>query len=234
MLENRCNLAGTEYPVLGENGNSATQQGEINVKKPTDFAQKPYNRCLSCPHRQTRCDGPRTSAMPLERWCEFMRDMKEINGLTNAYIADKAEISVKTVERLMAGDCSQDIRRETARRIEDAIIGSSNQYPCYLAFEESLPDESKLNDAMRDLERALADNQDYREALDKIHESYKTEMQAIRDEAQRKIDFLVEQVKRLNAENDNLWAENNRKSRVVDMFLAKQDFVLAEKKNETT
>ena len=234
MLENRCNLAGTEYPVLGENGNSATQQGEINVKKPTDFAQKPYNRCLSCPHRQTRCDGPRTSAMPLERWCEFMRDMKEINGLTNAYIADKAEVSVKTVERLMAGDCSQDIRRETARRIEDAIIGSSNQYPCYLAFEESLPDESKLNDAMRDLERALADNQDYREALDKIHESYKAEMQAIRDEAQRKIDFLVQQVERLTADNKNLWDENNRKSKIVDMFLAKQNFVLVEKKDETT
>ena len=204
------------------------------MKKPTDFAQKPYNRCLSCPHRQTRCDGPRTSAMPLERWCEFMRDMKELNGLTNAYIADKAEVSVKTVERLMAGDCSQDIRRETARRIEDAIIGSSNQYPCYLAFEESMPDENKLNDAMRDLERALDDNKDYREALDKIHDSYKAEMQAIRDEAQRKIEFLVEQVTQLREDNNNLWAENNRKSKIVDMFLAKQNFVLVEKKDETT
>lgn len=234
MLENRCNLAGTEYPVLGENGKTATQQGEINVKKPADITKKPYNRCLTCPHRKVRCDGPRTSAMLLERWCEFMRDMKEANGLTNAYIADKAEVSVKTVERLMAGDCSQDIRRETARRIEDAIIGSSNQYPCYLAFEESLPDESTMNDAMRDLERALADNQDYREALDKIHESYKAEMQAIRDEAQRKIDFLVEQVRQLREDNSNLWAENNRKSKVVDMFLAKQNFVLVEKKDEST
>lgn len=234
MLEYRCNLAELENAALGSFGNSATQQGEINVKKPTNFAQKPYNRCLSCPHRQTRCDGPRTSAMPLERWCEFMRDMKEINGLTNAYIAEKAEISVKTVERLMAGDCSQDIRRETARRIEDAIIGSSNQYPCYLAFEESLPDESKFDDAMRELERAVADNKEYSDTLKRIHDSYKSEMQIIRDEAQKKIDFLVEQVKRLTADNDNLWAENNRKSKIVDMFLAKQNFVLVEKKEDNT
>lgn len=191
------------------------------MKKPTDITKKPYNRCLSCPHRQVRCDGPRTSAMTLERWCEFMRDMKELNGLTNAYIAEKAEVSVKTIERLMAQDCSQDIRRETARRIEDAIIGSSNQYPCYLAFEESLPDETKLNDAMRELERALDDNKDYREALDKIHDSYKAEMQAIRDEAQRKIDFLVKQVERLTSDNENLWAENIRKSKIVDKFIEK-------------
>lgn len=211
------------------------------MKMRTNVSDKPYNRCLSCPHRQSRCDGPRTSAMSLERWCEFMRDMKELNGLTNSYIAEKADVSIKTIERLMAQRCEQDILRDTARRIEDAIIGSSNQYPCYLAFEENLPDESKLNDAMRELERALADNQDYREALDKIHDSYKAEMQAIRDEtqairdeAQRKIEFLVDQVKQLREDNNNLWAENNRKSKIVDMFLAKGDFMLVEKKTENT
>lgn len=205
------------------------------MKKRTDISEKPYNRCLSCPHLKTRCDGPRTSAMKLERWCEFIRDMKELFGLTNAEIAEKADISVKTFERLMAINCDQDIRRDTARRIEDAIIGSSNQYPCYLAFEESMPnDTEKLNEALKDLERALADNNDYREALDRIHASYNAEMEKIRAEAQKKIDFLLDQVAQLREDNTNLWAENNRKSKVVDMFLAKQDFILAEKKGENT
>lgn len=200
------------------------------MKKKTDISSKPYNRCLSCGHRQVRCDGPRTSAMTLERWCEFMRDMKELNGLTNAEVAEKADVSVKTVDRLMAQNCEQDIMRETARRIEDAIIGSSNQYPCYLAFEESVPDTSqKLNEAMLELERAVNDNKDYRTALDNIHSSYKAEMQIIRDEAQKKIDFLLTQVERLRKDNDNLWAENNRKSKVVDMFLEKQNVLLTEK-----
>lgn len=195
------------------------------MKQKSSFTDKPYNRCLNCQHRtEKRCDGPRSSAMTLHRWCEFMRDMKEANRLTNAYIAEKSGVSIKTIERLMALNSEQDIMRETARRIEDAIIGSSNQYPCYLAFEENVPQTSeKLNDATRELERALADNEDYRKALDNIHASYNAEMQIIRDEAQAKISFLRSQIDRLQRDNDYLWAENNRKSKIVDMLLGKQD-----------
>ena len=194
------------------------------MKKKSDFTGKPYNRCLSCPHRKIRCDGPRTSGMELHRWCEYMRDMKEINGLTNAEIAERADVSVKTVEWIMSLKCDHDIQRDTARRIENAIIGSANTYPCYLAFEEENRPDEKMDDAMRELERALADNQDYRAALDNIHTSYRAEMETIRAEAQKKIDFLLEQVAQLRADNNNLWAENNRKSKVIDTFLARQDF----------
>lgn len=198
------------------------------MKTATDFGEKPYNRCLNCDHRaERRCDGPRTSAMPLQRWCEYMRDMKKANGLTNADIAERAGVSVKTIERIMALNMDHDIMRDTARLIEDAIIGSSNQYPCYLAFEENVPvNNEMLNDAMRELERALADNKDYRIVLDNIHDSYKAELQLVRDEAQAKIEFLRDQLVRLQKENEYLWAENNRKSKVVDMFLEKQNFVL--------
>lgn len=203
------------------------------MKKQKSIAEKPYNRCIPCHHRTAKmCDGPRTSAMKLDRWCEFMRDMKEANGLTNAEIADRSGVSLKTIERLMAQNCSQDIMRETARLIEDAIIGSSNQYPCYLAFEETHqqpPANDQLEKAAVELERVLADNEDYREALANIHTSYRTEMQTIRDEAQRKIDYLLLQLEHYRKENENLWAENNRKSKVVDMFLDKQNFVLEKK-----
>ena len=192
------------------------------MKARTAITEKPYNRCLSCHHRQVRCDGPRTSAMPLPRWCEFMRDMKELNGLTNAEIAEKSGVSVKRVERLMALNCEQDIMRETARLIEDAIIGSSNQYPCYLAFEETAPeDKQKLNDALRELERALDDNKDYRKVLDKIHDSYSAEMQLIRDEAQKKIDYLLSEIERLRSECEDWKNENIRKAKMIDDYLIK-------------
>lgn len=192
------------------------------MKAKNNIADKPYNRCLTCPHREVRCDGPRTSAMPLERWCEFMRDMKELNGLTNAEIAEKSGVSVKRVERLMALNCEQDIMRETARQIEDAIIGSSNQYPCYLAFEESAPaNQQKLDTALRELERALADNKDYRQALDNIHASYNAEMQLIRDEAQKKIDFLLATVERLRDECAGWKYENDRKGKLIDTYMEK-------------
>ena len=200
------------------------------MKRKNNFGDKPYNRCLSCPHRKVRCDGPRTAGLELARWCEYMRDMKDVNGLTNLEIAEEAGVSIKTVERLMALNADQDIMRDTARRIENAIIGSTSTYPCYLAFEEeNLPDAQKMNDAMRELERVLNDNKDYRVALDNIHASYNAEMELIRTEAQKKIDFLLDQVTKLRADNDNLWAENNRKSKMIDMFIEKQ---LAGGKNE--
>lgn len=192
------------------------------MKTKNNVADKPYNMCLTCHHREVRCDGPRTSAMPLERWCEFMRDMKELNGMTNAEIAEKSGVSIKRVERLMALNCDQDIMRETARLIEDAIIGSSNQYPCYLAFEQSFPEtEQKLDGALRELERALADNKDYRQALDNIHASYNAEMQLIRDEAQKKIDFLLAEIQVLREECAGWKYENDRKGKMIDTYITK-------------
>ena len=195
------------------------------MKTTNNFVSKPYNRCLSCNHRaEKRCDGPRTSAMTLHRWCEFMRDMKDVNGLTNAYIAEHSGVSIKTIERIMALNSDQDIMRETARRIEDAIIGSSNQYPCYLAFEENVPvSNDQLKDALRELERVLADNEDYKKALDNIHASYNAEMQTIRNEAQAKISDMRNQLDSLQRNNDYLWVENNRKSKIIDMLITQQN-----------
>lgn len=193
------------------------------MKKQSNYSDKPYNRCLDCHHRKDKkCDGPRTSAMDLHRWCEFMRDMKEANSLTNSYIADKSGVSIKTIERLMALKSDQDIMRETARLIEDAIIGSSNQYPCYLAFEATMPDNTQqLTEATRELERALADNKDYRTALDSIHASYNAEMQLIRDEAQKKIDFLLVEIERLRSDVDHWRYENDRKGKLIDTYMEK-------------
>lgn len=186
------------------------------MPRPPSMTEKPYNKCLSCQHRtEGRCDGPRTSAMPLARWCEFMRDLKAANKLTNQDIAERSGVSIKTIERIMAGSCEKDIYRDTARLIEDAIIGSSNQYPCYLAYEQTVPQDSEqLKDALRELARLGIDNEEYKKALEAIHESYRAEMQIIRDEAQRKIDFLRAQLDREQRDNDRLWA-------IVDRMNAK-------------
>ena len=194
-----------------------------NMKNNNNFVEKSYDRCIPCHHRkENRCNGPRTSAMELKRWCEFMRDMKEANGLSNAYIAEESGVSIKTIDRLMALHCDQDIMRENARRIEAVIMGSSNNYPCYQAYEELMPDNSQqLATAMIELERALADNRDYKTALDNIHASYREEMEAIRDEAQKKIDFLLDEVNRLRSDAEHWRAENDRKGKLIDTYLDK-------------
>lgn len=184
------------------------------MKTKTDFSKKPYNRCLFCHHRiEKRCDGARSSAMELLRWCEYMHDMKEATGLTNAYIAEASGVSLKTIDKIMGMKCDQDIMRETARRIENTIIGSSNQYPCILAYEESATNGAdKLSEAMKDLEYT-------RSTLANIQASYNVEILTVREDAQKKIDYLLKQVDRLRAEIDYLRLENDRKAKIIDKYL---------------
>ena len=66
-----------------------------------------------------------------------MRDVKEIAHLTNAYISKEADVSIKTIERIMAINFDQDIRRSTARRIEQVVIGPVTKYFCDLDYDGS-------------------------------------------------------------------------------------------------
>ena len=65
-----------------------------------------------------------------------MRDVKELARLTNAYVAKEADVSVKTIERIMAINIEQDIMRATARRIELVVIGPVGDHTCYLDYDD--------------------------------------------------------------------------------------------------
>ena len=67
-----------------------------------------------------------------------MRDVKEISHLTNAHIAKEADVSIKTIERIMAINREQDIMRATARRIELAIVGPVAEHFCDLDYDASI------------------------------------------------------------------------------------------------
>ena len=100
------------------------------MKTRPDPSTKPYYKCLSCPRFRKSCGGIPTRGMDLQNWCEYMRDVKELARLTNAYIANEADVSIKTIERIMAINIDQDIRRATARRIELVVIGEPGEHDC--------------------------------------------------------------------------------------------------------
>ena len=119
------------------------------MKTRHDPATKPYFRCLSCPRFRRVCGGIPTRGMDLQELCEYMRDVKEITHLTNAYIAQEADVSVKTIERIMAINCDQDIMRATARRIELVVVGAVGKHYCEI-------DDSA---AAERIDRLLAENE---------------------------------------------------------------------------
>ena len=102
------------------------------MEKHHDPSTKPYYRCLSCPRFRKNCGGIPTRGLDLQTWCEYMRDAKEHAHLTNAYIAKESDVSIKTIERIMAINIEQDIMRSTARRIELVVIGPVGEYDCDL------------------------------------------------------------------------------------------------------
>lgn len=102
------------------------------MKPRQDPSTKPYYKCFSCARFRKVCGGIPTRGMDLQNWCEYMRDVKDLARLTNAYIAKEADVSIKTIERIMAINIEQDIMRATARRIEQVVIGAVGDHICYL------------------------------------------------------------------------------------------------------
>ena len=136
------------------------------MKQRPDPSTKPYYRCLSCMRFGVSCGGHSTRDMDLQSWCEYMRDVKEVKHLSNAHIAKAADVSLKTIERIMAINCDQDIMRATARRIEIAVIGTSNQYPCYLDYDDSTATE-RINRLLMEIEYWRKENERKAKIIDK-------------------------------------------------------------------
>lgn len=107
-----------------------------------DPSTKPYFRCLTCPRFRKLCGGRPTRDMNLDEWCEYMRDVKETFHLTNTFIAQEAEVSLTTIENIIALNIKQDIMRSTARRIELVVIGPVRDHICYLDYDKNAVSET--------------------------------------------------------------------------------------------
>ena len=140
------------------------------MKNRQDPSTKPYFRCLSCPRFRKVCGGIPTREMDLQNWCEYMRDVKELARLTNAYIAKEADVSIKTIERIMAINCEQDIMRAYARRIELVVIGSVGKHICELDYGDSTAAE-KIEKLIAEVEYWRKENDRKAKIIDKYLDS---------------------------------------------------------------
>ena len=136
------------------------------MKTRQDPSAKPYYRCLSCARFRKICGGIPTRGMDLQNWCEYMRDIKEIAHLHNTDIAKEADVSVKTIERIMAINIEQDIMRATARRIELAVIGPVGDHTCYLDYDDSTAIE-RINRLLAEVEYWKQENDRKAKIIDK-------------------------------------------------------------------
>lgn len=154
---------------------------------PETLEEKPYNICISCPKLGQVCDGPNFLAMSVERWCEWCHLRRDYLKWKNQTIADKAGVSKISVDRIMAGDV-KDLRITTMQAVTRALVnGSWGQSPCVLVTESE-------KEIYVDNPVIVAQCKHLQATLDTLSEDYKKEMAAVRAEAQKKIDFLREQI----------------------------------------
>ena len=139
------------------------------MKPRQDPSTKPYFRCLSCSRFRKLCGGMPTRGMDLQNWCEYMRDVKDVAHLTNAYIAQEADVSIKTIERIMAINCEQDIMRATARRIELVVIGRVGKHICELEYD-SIAATERINSLLAEVDYWRKENDRKARIIDKLLE----------------------------------------------------------------
>ena len=94
--------------------------------------------------------------MDLLTWCEYMCDIMDSAHLTIAYVAEKAEVSIKTIERIRSLNTEQDIMRSTAQRIEQVVIGPVIRHICDLDYEAGVATE-KITQLEAELAAAKAE-----------------------------------------------------------------------------
>ena len=106
------------------------------MKTMRDPSTKPYYKCLTCQRFRKICGGIPTRDMPLQEWCEYICDVMYSFHLTNAQVAKGADVSLKTMEKISAINCEQDIMRGTTRRVEQFVLGPVGNHTCYIDYSD--------------------------------------------------------------------------------------------------
>ena len=138
------------------------------MKQRPDPSTKPYYRCLSCPRFRKSCVGIPTRGMDMKNWCEYVRDVMEMFHLSCDYVAENADVSKKTIERIRAINIDQDIMRTTARRIELVVFGAVDQHICCIDFDKIDSLEAEIAELKEKVAYLRKENDQKAKIIDKL------------------------------------------------------------------
>ena len=137
------------------------------MKQRQNASTKPYYRCLHCPRFRSECGGIPTRGLDLKEWSEYIRDVMDHFDLSAAAVAKDADVSQRKVESIHAINIEQDVMRATARRIEQVVLGTVNQYICDMDYDAKSAAEKIVS-----LEEEVAYWRKDRDRLAKIIDKY--------------------------------------------------------------
>ena len=136
------------------------------MKTRPDPSTKPYYRCLTCPRFRKICGGRPTRDMDLKDWCEYICDVMDAFHLSIEYVTQKSEVSKKTMEKIRAINCEQDMMRGTTRRVEQVVLGPVGNHTCYLDYSDDTATE-RINRLLAEVEYWRKENDRKAKIIDK-------------------------------------------------------------------
>lgn len=201
-----------------------------------------FDRCITCERIGQDC-VPNLLALPWPDLLDFWKKRQAFLGWSNQTLSDKSKIPVGTINRIKAGE--DDARYSTMRSIIHALLGGQSvEFPCQKKLDQEFAHFETLDKQCAELTSTNECLASQMKAMEEEHKKEKVDLQcALKDldhaladktDAKKKIDYLLSQVDRLQRDNDNLWAENNRKSKLVDRLIEQQALIYAEKREVNT
>lgn len=190
----------------------------------------PYDLCFLCPAHNITCEGPNETTMEVSDRIDRINKVAKKKNITRAKIAELSGIPETTVVSVLTKHTA-DPRCSTMRAISRAVNGEClDGAPCYMAsllmsgqitLESASVDEEALMARVNELETALkAANEQiaaHERITTEIHASYKDEMQAIRDKAERIADYLKEDIVKLEATISKLEAVLAKREEAIEL-----------------
>lgn len=153
-----------------------------------------YTKCIECNRLGKTCSGPDfylLSAGELIAWC---KRRKEFLHLSNAKIAEAANMSRGTIDNLFAGTHA-DYRYESIRPILKVLIGKTDAGEMCSTADNS--EIEKLKSIIANLETENANVKAKSEHIRTENEYLKTALEREKRQAEQNINYLREQMKSL-------------------------------------
>lgn len=143
-----------------------------------------YKECITCHKLGTECDGANLIALPSKDLIEWCKLRKAHLKMSNAKIAELANVPKGTVDRIFAADGEVDFRYESIRPLVQALLGGAfDGNPC--------PDPDLNEQAAETIKRLEEDNQRLRKLYYKTLDDHRDDIDAERAAE----DFLMKQIK---------------------------------------
>ena len=152
-----------------------------------------FEKCIECNRIGESC-VPNLMLLPFHDLIQWCNKRQKYLGWTNQILADKSKVPVGTINRIKAGEY-MDCKYSTIQNILIALIGGTkDEFSCTEQVERELLQMEQLAQQAAALSAVESENDSLKTRIRQIEEQHRNELQALKAEHQKQIDFLTKQI----------------------------------------